>query len=68
MEGTKKMFILLSTEVLLLRRFSASATGEESNSPIARCQFIFIKPHNSHKNTEYEYRPISYTDMIEEVH
>jgi len=68
MEGTKKMFILLSTDALILRRFSASATVEESNSPVARSQFIFIKPHNSHKKTEYEYRLISYTDMIEEVY
>ncbi|PKN19993.1 MAG: hypothetical protein CVU71_06410 [Deltaproteobacteria bacterium HGW-Deltaproteobacteria-6] len=62
------MFILLSTDVLLLRRFSAFATGEEFNSPIARSQFTFIKPYNSHKKTDYEYRPISFIYIIEEVH
>ena len=52
--GTKKMFILLSTEVLIFRLCSAFETGEEFYSPITNYQFIFPKPHHSHKETEYE--------------
>lgn len=56
------MFILLLTDVVILRLYSASEIGEEFNLPIANSQIVFSKPCHSPKKTEYDCLPISSSD------
>lgn len=42
--------ILLSPDILILRRCSASEISEELISPIANSLLILTNPHHSHKN------------------